>query len=157
MILAGGVAAVMLTAVMVVALAPPRADSPVAISATTLPPATVQLRSSSAQIDDGDTSERTGGIVQINRNTVSRDNALALVGSPNAVSAAPTADADSSRVAERRPAPQERVYLLTQSHTYALAWSELDRIGAPDGAVVVTADGGLLATFVDGELRFLVD
>lgn len=157
MLLASGVAAVMLTAVMVVALAPPRAGSPVAVSATTLPAATVQLRSSSAQVDDGDPSKRTTDIVQIDRNPVSRDNALALVGSPNAVSAAPTADPGSSRVAEQRPSPNEQVFLLTQSHTYALAWSELDRVGAPDGAVVVTADGGLLATFVNGELRLLVD
>ena len=55
------------------------------------------------------------------------------------------------------PTAGERVYVLTRSHTYAVWWSQIDRLVAPDGAVVVSADGELLATFVDDEIRVLVD
>ncbi|MFK7918678.1 MAG: hypothetical protein AB8G14_11405 [Ilumatobacter sp.] len=156
-LLATGVAAVMLTAAMVVALTPPRSNAPTAVSATTMPAATVQLRSSAAQIDDADPTARDAEPVQLNRNTVTRNNALALVGSPNAISAAPTADPESSDVAEQLPGDSDPVYLLTNSHTYAMDWAQLDRIIAPDGSVVVTPDGGLLALFVNGELLLLVD
>ena len=84
---------------------------------------------------------------------MSRDNALTLVGAPNAVSVA-SANAD---VGKRLPGDDERVYVLTRSHTYALWWSQVDRLVAPDGAIVVTADGELVAAFVDGELDVLVD
>ncbi len=60
-------------------------------------------------------------------------------------------------IGTRLPDATERVYVLTQSHTYALWWSQIDRLVAPDGSVVVTVDGELLATFVGSELRILVD
>ncbi len=154
--LATGVAAAMLAAMMVVALTPPRSNAPTAVSATTLPAITVQLRSSAVQSPEQSTTTRGGVSVRIANNTMTRDSALALVGSPNAVSAAPT-DLDELPVGEHLPDGGERVYVLTQSHTYAVWWSQVDRLAAPDGSAVVTVDGELLATFVDGGLRILVD
>jgi hypothetical protein len=152
LVLATGVVAVMLAAVMVVALTPPRSNAPTAVSATTLPALTVQLRSSAVQ----SATARDNEPVRIDHNTMSRDNALTLIGAPNAVSAAPT-DHDAFDVGQRVPDSDERVYVLTRSHTYALSWSQIDRLVAPDGSVVVTVDGELVATFADGELRILVD
>lgn len=155
LVLATGVAAAMLAVVMVVALTPPRSDAPVAVSATTLPAMTSQLRGSAVQSSDQNQTARDSEQVRIGSNTMSRDNALTLVGAPNAVSAAsanPSAD-----VGKRLPGDDERVYVLTRSHTYALWWSQVDRLVAPDGAIVVTADGELVAAFVDGELDVLVD
>lgn len=143
----------MLAVVMVVALTPPRSNAPVAVSATTLPAMTSQLRGSAVQSSDQNQTARDSEQVRIGSNTMSRDNALTLVGAPNAVSVA-SANAD---VGKRLPGDDERVYVLTRSHTYALWWSQVDRLVAPDGAIVVTADGELVAAFVDGELDVLVD
>lgn len=157
--LATGVAAAMLAAVMVVAVTPPRSDAPTAVSVTTLPALTVQLRSSAIQNAEQNATPRDSTHVRIGKSTTSRDNAQALVGSPNAVSAAP-ADPDTLDVGRRLPDADDRVYLLTHSHTYVLWWSQVDLLVAPDvpdGSAVVTMDGELLATFVDGELRILVD
>ena len=146
----------MLAAVMVVALTPPRSNAPTAVSATTLPALTVQLRSSAIQSTDRSATARDSESVRIGSNTMTRDNALALIGSPHAVSAAPV-DPGALDVGKRLPEGSERVYVLTQSHTYAVLWSQIDRLAAPEGSAVVPVDGELLATFVDGELRTLVD
>lgn len=156
LVLATGVAAAMLAAVMVVALSPPRSNAPTAVSATTLPALTVQLRSSAIQSTDRSAIARDSEPVRIGNNTMSRDNALALVGSPNAVSASPADPADLD-VGQHAPDGAERVYVLTQSHTYVVRWSQVARLVAPDGSAVVTADGELLATFVGDELHILVD
>ena len=156
LVLATGLAAVMLAAVMVVALTPPRSNAPTAVSATTLPAITSQLRSSAVQGADQSPTTRDSEAVRIDRMTMSRDNALTLIGFPNAVSAAP-ADPDAFDVSKRLPQDGERVYVLTESHTYAVSWSRIDGLIAPDGSVVVTVDGDLVAMLVDGILRILVD
>jgi hypothetical protein len=155
LILATGTAAALLAVVLVVALSPMHSTSPTAISATTLPPAIVQLENSSSQI--GAAVEPTEGLVRMARNSVTRDNALALVGAPNAISAAPVGDAQDFDVASALPEPSERVIVLTRSHAYRVAWNDIDRIAAPDGSIVVTLDGALVAAFVSGELRLLVE
>lgn len=157
-VLATGVAVVMLAAVMVVALTPPRSDAPNAVGATTLPPVTVQLRSAPVQdLDTGATARTIStGTVMIDHSIMSRDNALALVGAPNAISAAP-ADPTALGVGQQLPDDAERVYLLTHSHTYSVVWSQIDRVTAPDGSAVVTTEGELIASFEAGELRILVD
>ncbi len=154
--MATGVAAAMLAAVMVVALTPPRSSAPTAVSATTLAPLTVQLRSAAVQDADQNPTAREGDQVRLGNSTMSQDNALALVGSPNAVSAAPH-DPATLAVGTDLPNTNERVYVLTRSHTYVVRWSQINRVVAPEGAAVVNVDGELLATFVDGELRILVD
>lgn len=47
--------------------------------------------------------------------------------------------------------------ILTSSFTYNVAWGEIDQLVVPHGSLVITIDGELLATFIDGELRLLVD
>ncbi len=156
LVLATGVAAAMLAAVMFVAMTPPRSNAPTAVSATTLAPLTVQLRGAAVQDADQPPTARESEQVRLGSSTMSQDNALALIGSPNAVSAAPH-DPDALDVGTRVPNPNERVFVLTRSHTYVVRWSQIHRLVAPEGAAVATVDGELLATFVDGELRILVD
>ncbi len=151
LVLATGVAAAMMAAVMVVALTPPRSAAPSAVSATTLPALTVQVRGTAIQGTDRVAVAQEADAVRIDRSTLTRDSALSLVGSPDAVSTAPS-NLDALDVATRTPNSADVVYVLDRSHTYALDWSQIDRLGAPDGSVVVNADGELLATFVDGEL-----
>ncbi len=154
LVVATSMAAVMLAAVMVVALAPPKSNAPSAISATTLPALTVQMRSPSVQ--SGDATARGPETVRIGRTMVSRDDALPLVGSPNAISAGPS-NTDVLDIADHEPENGDRIYVLTPSHTFGIRWSQIERIEAPDGSVVVDANGALLATFVSGELRVLLD
>jgi hypothetical protein len=173
----GAVTAV-LVAVLVVSFSPKRSAAPSAISATTVPAASVQLRANTAPIG---VSTNADGLVRFEASSVSRDQALTMVGAPNAISSAPLVpgrDLDRSasgsvhddipddisdgihdgiRVASALPDPDERVLLLTISHTYDVAWGDLDRLDAPDGSIVITRDGRLLATFVDGDVRSLIE
>ncbi len=153
--LATGVAAAMLAAVMVIAVTPPRSNAPTALSATTLPPITVQLRPAAVQTE-ASTPVRHTQPVGIGNSTMTVESSLALVGAPTALSSAPV-DHDALAVGASVPAGDERVYVFTDSHTYSVWWSQLDRLVAPDGAVVVNADGELVATFSDDQLVVLVD
>ena len=54
------------------------------------------------------------------------------------------------------PGPDDPVLVLTPSHTYRVRWAEVGRLHAPDGAIVITEDGGLVASFFDGEMTLLV-
>jgi hypothetical protein len=155
LILATGTTALLIAAVLVVAMAPPRSAAPSAVSATTLPAATLELQRSS-----GDTSRVAASddvAVRPERNTVLSEHGLVMVGAPNAVSAAPVGAAEDFALAGAVPADDERVIVLTSSHAYDLEWGEIGNIAAPDGAIVMTRDGSLIAMFVSGELRLLVD
>jgi hypothetical protein len=151
-VLATGTTALLLAAVLVVALAPTRSSAPSAVSATTLPAATIELASRPTLPEPADQ-----GVVLTFRSMVLRDHSVALVGAPNAISAAPVGDTDDLALAGRVPNDDERVLVLTRSHAYDLAWHRIDDIAAPDGSIVMTRDGDLVATFVSGELRLLVD
>lgn len=153
--LASGTAVALIAIVMVLALSPGSATLPTAISATTMPPAIVQFDSTSSQI--GALSEPAQGLVRIARNSMTSDRALALVGAPNAISAAPVGEAHDFDIASTPPAPGDSVLVLTPTHAFQINWSDIDRIAAPDGSIVVTRDGALVATFVSGELRRLVE
>lgn len=161
LVLATGTAAVVMAAIMFVALTPPTSSDPTAVGATTIPSAAVLLQNSSRTTESPRTTQIAVtqpalGAVRIDRNSVSRDNALTLLGAPNAVSAAPTGDADEMDVAGSLPEPDERIIVLTFSHTYDIAWGQIDRVEAPDGSIVMTRDGELIASFVDGALHLLV-
>lgn len=154
--LATGAIAALLVAVMVVSVTPRPADGPDAVSSTTtpaIPAANVELR---RPIDEQTT-------VRVERSNLSRTQAFALAGAPNAVSAAPVEAARDPEAADELsrasaiPADDTRVVLLTESHTYDVAWGDLELLDAPDGSIVITRDGELIATFVLGELRLLVD
>lgn len=156
----GAVSAV-LVVTMVVAVTPRRSAAPSAISATTIPAASVQLRSvdpisvaaPAAGLDDGPMSD----MVRIERQSVARGQGLALVGAPNAISTAPAGDPDDLDLASQRPGATDRVIVLTSSYTYEVTWARLGDLVAPDGSIVMTPAGDLLASYVDGELRLLVD
>jgi hypothetical protein len=154
-ILATGTTALLLAAVLVVALAPPRSAAPNAVSATTLPAATIELQRPAGDVDRGAASDQE--TLRPQRSTILSENGLALVGAPNAVSAAPVGDADDFAIAGSIPADTERVSVLTASHAYHLRWGDIGDIEAPNGSIVMTRDGSLLAMFVSGELRLLVE
>ena len=155
LILATGTTALLLAAVLLVALSPPRSTAPSAISATTLPAATIELQRSAGESDSESAIEQE--TVRPLRSTILSENGLALVGAPNAVSAAPVGNADDFALAGEIPADAERVVVLTASHAYDLRWGDIGDIAAPNGSIVMTRDGSLLAMFVSGELRLLVD
>ena len=140
---------------LVVALSPPRSSAPSAVSATTLPSATIELQDAAGQIDQS--RRRDQQIVRTQRSSILSENGLALVGAPNAVSAAPVGDADDFALAGDLPATASASSSSPTSHTYDLRWGDIDDIAAPNGSIVMTRDGSLLATFVSGELRLLVD
>jgi hypothetical protein len=125
------------------------------VSATTLPPATIELQDAAGSIDRSSTGDQQ--IVRTQRSSILSENGVALVGAPNAVSAAPVGNADDFAIAGDLPASGERVIILTSSHSYDLRWDDIDNIAAPNGSIVMTRDGSLLAMFVSGELRLLVD
>jgi hypothetical protein len=117
--------------------------------------ATIELQNAGSQTEQQ--AVRDQGIVRTNRNSILSENGLALIGAPNAVSAAPVGDARDFSVAGELPSDEDRVIVLTDSHTYDLRWGDVEHIAAPNGSIVMTRDGWLLATFVSGELRLLVN
>ena len=137
---------------MVLVLAPPRSSGPLAISATTIAASTGQQTQAEAR-----PNERVQNVVRLDRNTVTRDNVVALSGAPRSVSAAPDANADDLGRASSVPNPDEQVIVLTNSHAYDMTWGDVDQVSAPDGSVVMTPSGELIAVFVDGTLSVLVD
>jgi hypothetical protein len=154
LVLTTGVTAALLAAVMVIVLTPPRASAPTAITATTI--ASVSVRSPNAARFEGAEASRNSGIVRLNQSTMSVDRTLILSGTPNAVSAAPVDQSGNYEYAMRLPERDERVIVFDRSFVYEFSWSEIDRVGAPDGAVVVTLSGELIAVFVAGELELVV-
>ncbi len=152
LVLVTGTAAAVLVVMLVVALTPPPSSAPTAISSTTLP--SVSARDPNAARS---TVERAQGIVQLERSSVTQESVLTLSGSPNAISAAPDAATSDLQIARSVPDPNDRVILLTGSHTYNLRWHQVALIAdAPDGAVVMTRSGELIAVLVDGDVDLLV-
>lgn len=150
-VLVTGTAAVALAAVMVLTLTPPRSSAPTAISATTVAVAARQ------QDVDRSSLARTPGVVRMSSNAASIDSPLTLTGAPKNVASTPEAGADQLDLAGTLPAADETIYVLTTSHAFRIRWSEINRIAAPDGAVIVTAGGELVAEYTDGALVVLVD
>lgn len=133
---------------MVVSITPRRSNSPSAVSATTIPPASVQLLSvSPAAVET----------VRVERRGLANGPTVALTGAPNAISSAPATGSTDLAVALRVPADDSRVIILTNSFTYNVAWGDLDQLVVPHGSIVITIDGDLVATFIDEELRLHVD
>lgn len=135
---------------MVVSITPRRSSSPSAVSATTIPPASVQLLSVSQAPPPVET-------VRVERRGLSNGPTVALSGAPNAISSAPATGPANLAVALRVPADDSRVIILTNSFTYNVAWGDLDQLVVPHGSIVITIDGELVATFVEEELRLHVD
>ncbi len=153
--LATGTTALLLAAVLAIAFLPSRSTAPSAVSATTLPPPTIELQRTAVDVDR-DAADRQENVRPL-RNTVLSEHGLALAGAPNAVSAAPVGNANDFAIASDIPADAEPVIVLTTSHAYDLRWAEISSIAAPNGSIVMTRGGSLVAVFVSGELRLLVD
>jgi len=155
LVLATGTTALLLAAVLLVAVASPRSSAPSAVSATTLPSATLELQRNVGQADQDTTRDQQ--VVRTLRSSISGEQGLALAGAPNAVSAAPVGDAEEMALAGGLPVENERVIVLTTSHSYDVRWGDIAGLDAPDGSIVMTRGGSLLAIFVSGELRLLVE
>jgi hypothetical protein len=164
LVLATGAVAAVVVAMMVITLTPRRSPAPTAAMVTTIPPANVELQSDAAPTIAGDeparasTGVETVGFEQVGiRGTpLAGDEIVALTAIPNAVSAAPIEEADDIDMAGGEPRANDPVLLLTPSHTYRVRWADVERLHAPDGAIVITEDGGLVASFFDGEMAVLV-
>lgn len=155
LILATGTTALLLAAVLVVAVSPPRSSAPNAVSATTLPSATLELQRGVGNAEQNSTREQQ--IVRTQHSSLTGENGVALVGAPNAVSAAPVGNAEEMALAGDLPNDSERVIVLTSSHSYDVRWGDIPALAVPDGSIVMTRSGSLLALFVSGELRLLVE
>jgi len=158
-VLASGVVAVALVAVFAVTAAPRRASGPVAMSATTLPaysiaPAAATNSTSSAA--DAPAPDATLEPVRLAQPLLSTSSGIALPGAPKTVAAPVPLDTAADPVGHSDGLePATPVHLITDSHVYRLSWGDLDRVIAPDGSIVIDADGMLLGTFADG--RFNAD
>ena len=155
--LSTGAVAAALVVVMVVTVTPRGSGTPSAVSATTIPAASVQLRAQPAGPRSLATSAMFDDTVRLGHARVSHGQPVALVGAPNAISTAPTDDPGALDVAEGTPDESDDVIVLTSSFTYLVPWGDLTGLVVPDGSIVMTAEGALLATFVAGDLRVLVD
>ena len=149
-----------LVVAMVVTVTPRGSDTPSAVSATTIPAASVQLRSQPVGALSPVSATTFDDTVRLGHARVSHGQPVALVGAPNAISTAPSGDPGDPGaldVADGAPDDDTEVVVLTSSFTYLVPWGDLTGLVVPDGSIVMTADGALLATFVTGELRVLVD
>lgn len=146
--LAIGTLAVLAVAGMVIAMTPRARSGPVALSATTAPfsaPATFAPRTATAT---------TAGLPS------ARIPLGALLSSfsafPHAVTSAPQLTLDGTDIAEV-PADTDRVFVRTESVTYELQWGQVPYLSSPDGTVVFTTNGDLVAYVIGGKLVPIVD
>lgn len=158
LVFAGGTTMAVLAIVLVATIGTGRSPAPFAVSATTVPMVRLELSPQQAA-SAATTTIDDPRVWRSETNGMTRSSVLAISGSPNAVSAAPVVDPDVNTLtlAPRLPSADDRVLVLTKSHTYRLEWHEIDGVIAPDEAIVITLDGSLVAVFVNGELRLLVD
>jgi hypothetical protein len=151
LVIATGAAAALLAAIMVVVLTPPRASAPTAITATTI--ASVSARGPNAPRTD---SAGGVGMVRLNRNALSVDQTVTLSGAHNAIAAASFPSNGDYEPASTLPDGDTRLLVLYRSYVYEFDWRDADVLQAPDGAIVATRDGQMIAVFVDGEMRVVV-
>jgi hypothetical protein len=157
LVFAGGTTMAVVAVVLIATIGTGRSTAPSAVSATTVPGVSIEFprqQSVSAMAATNDMR-----VWRSDTRGVTRSSVLAISGAPNAIAAAPIADPDinSLTLAVRLPGDDDRILVLTKSHTYRLWWSEIDEVRAPDDAIVMTSSGALVAVFVNGELRLLVD
>lgn len=151
-VFATGVLAVALVAAIIISI-DPTPPPPDAVSATTI----AVIAATAQEREPSPAPEPEPAPVLLRQRGVTPDRSVTLTGAPAAVSAKHVADPADLDLAPHSPDDHHTVVLLTRTHTFLVDWGDLTRIDAPDGAVVVTSDGHLLATFVSGELRILVD
>jgi hypothetical protein len=137
-ILAGGAAAVVLVAVLVVSMTP-RGDSagPIAVSATTTP--IVQSLRTSA-----------GTAVSMRSPRLSTFSPIpAAIADVPAAAFEPTVAAEAARAI--LPDLDDEVLVLTDTFAYSVAWRDAARLDVEEG-IVVGRDGEVVARFIEGRL-----
>lgn len=144
-----GALAVLAVAALVIAMTPRPASSPIALSATTMAPATVRAPAATPTAAPGVTpTARAAGI-----------SAAALLTSfaafPHAVSSGPQLTIDGTEIAASEPADDEAVLVRTDAVTYRLPWGQVPLLDMPDGTVVFSVDGDLVAHVRGGALVIL--
>ena len=149
-VFATGVLAIALVAAIVISIEP-TPPPPDAVAATTI----AVIAATAQERDPTPVSEPAPVLLRQHSVTIARS--LVLTGAPAAVSAKHVTDPADLTLAPHSPDAPHTEVLLTRTHTFLVDWGDLNRIDAPDGAVVVSSDGHLLATFVSGEVRILVD
>ncbi len=155
--IATGALTAALVATLVVTLTPRRPPAPTAMSATTLPAASVVVQGDGiAALSQA--SDRRVAEVRVDRRSLAPSTPIALTGAPLSVAATPLSQpSDDADVADVPPDGAAIVIVLTSTHAYQVSWDEVDLVDAPDGSVVVTTDGELVAAFDGGELHVLVE
>jgi len=144
-----GALAVLAVAGLLIAMTPRPASNPIALSATTMPPALVRSPAVSASTAPAVApTAPTAGI-----------SAAALLTSfaafPHAVSSGPQLTIDGTEIAEREPAGNEAVLVRTDAVTYRLPWGQLPLLDLPDGTVVFSVEGDLVAHVRGGDVVML--
>lgn len=147
--LAFGALAVLAVATLVVTMTPSRSSNPIALNATTMPPAAVRTPAPTATAEPAVTpTARASGIP-----------AAALLTSfaafPHAVSSGPQLTIDGTEIAVAEPDADEPVLVRTDAVTYRLPWGQVPLLAMPDGTVVFAVDGDLVAHVRGGTLVIL--
>ena len=148
-----GALAVLAVAGLVIAMTPRPASNPIALSATTMAPATVRspatTPTATPMAAPGVTpTARAAGIPAATLLT-------SFAAFPHAVSSGPQLTIDGTEIAAREPVADEAVLVRTDAVTYRLPWGQLPLLDMPDGTVVFSVDGDLVAHVRDGALVIL--
>ena len=144
-----GALAVLAVAGRVIARTPRPTSNPIALSATTMPPATV--RSPVATPAAGSAVTPTARAAGIPAGAL----LTSFAAFPHAVSSGPQLTIDGTEIAGREPADDEAVLVRTDAVTYQLPWGQLPLLDMPDGTVVFSVDGDLVAHVRDGAVIIL--
>ncbi len=131
MLFASGTLAVVMVAALVVSMTPRRSASPLAVSATTAP------AGPSPDGAEADAASRIASFPAI----------------PSAIAAVPVSTRRAEDAAAVLPDLDDEVLVVTDHVAYALAWREVAWLDVDD-AIVLGADGAIVARFEDG--RFVV-
>lgn len=136
-----GTLAVLAVAGLVIAMTPRATSSPTALNATTMPPAILRapattVESSPAPVQP--TSERAA-LVPMDALFTS------FAAFPHSVAPRPQISIDGTDIAATVPTPEDDVLVHTDDVTYELPWGQVPLLDVPNGTVVFTLTGELVA------------
>lgn len=141
--LATGAFAVVLIAALVVTVTPDRStDAPIAVSASTSPPVWEASRAAAHTAIAAAETIRSIRLVE----------ATAI---PRAIADVPAAAYRSTDLSDPQavlPDLHDQVLVLTDQYAYSVVWRDVTRLGVAGDAVVVLANGAIVARFNDGRL-----
>lgn len=144
-----GALAVIAVAGLVVAMTPRSDSAPIALSATTVAPAPMPSVAETARNAITVSTSRVG--MPIGALMTS------FAAFPHAVTSQPNLTLDGTGIARAAPDDDDVVLVRTDAVTYRMPWGQVPLLDAPDGSVVFTTDGELIALVRGGELLSLVD